>query len=58
MEKYNKDYEELGITILNSKPDFDRLEAGFHFRLNNCTVPAVNVNIFLYKKWKIIMYNN
>lgn len=41
MEKYNKDYEELGITILNSKPDFDRLEAGFHFRLNNCTVPAL-----------------
>lgn len=41
MEKYNKDYEEIGITILNSKPDFDRLEAGFHFRLNNCTVPAL-----------------
>lgn len=41
MEQYNKNYEEIGITILNSKPDFDRLEAGFHFRLNNCTVPAL-----------------
>ena len=41
MEQYNKNYEELGITILNRKPDFDRLEAGFHFRLNNCTVPAL-----------------
>ena len=46
--------EELAIIFIQCScgcGSFIQVRNGYH-------IPSVNVNIFLYKNWKIIMYNN
>ena len=66
---YNKIIEEInklyykGINLTNLN-DIEVYELVLKRKIPNfppgywCSVTNVNVNIFLYKKWKIIMYNN
>lgn len=46
--KFNNGENSKGLSINDMFNDF----------FNDDMLADVNVNIFLYKKWKIIMYNN
>ena len=46
-------YSSIGISLLEEQIDKKIRKDRVHEKLR-----GVNVNIFLYKKWKIIMYNN
>ena len=59
-----KDFKSKGLKVTEKGNVFENgylqilLDNGVMLSQYIMVIPIVNVNIFLYKKWKIIMYNN